>query len=217
MTTLNTRRFNRSLTTLFALALSLVFAGAAFAGQSKQRSPEARDNAADLRDDAGDLQRIVDLVDDWHDAYRRGDKRAMAAADAQISTWLRQEIGESRTDVSEARRESTGSSKAVKAEARSAVAAFATGHYRAASREVRQMAADSREYRDDRSDLRTSRIDLSRTQSIAGQLATLESRFDRGTATTADYNRKSALLKELQAMAKAELKADRTEIREDRR
>ncbi len=217
MTTPNNRRFNRSLTTLFALALSLVFAGAAFAGQSKARSPEARDNQSDLRDDVGDLQRLSNLIDDWHDAYRRSDTRSMATADAQISAWLRREVGESRTDVAEARREATGSKRAVQAEARDAAAAFASGHYRAAAREVAQVAADSAEYRDDRSDLRTARLDLNRTRSIAGQLATLEARFDRGTATKADFDRKSALLKELQAMARAELGADRAEIREDRR
>lgn len=200
-----------------ALALSLGSAFAAAASQAKPRSPEAQDNASDTRDDASDLRAIVNLVDDWHDAHVRADQRGMATADAGIKAWLAREVRESAQDMSEAAREARYDRTEIRKDRRDYVVAVATGHRRAANHERAELRDDRQELREDRADVRISRLDYSRTRSIASELSKLETRFDRGVATRDDYERKSALLKELQKMARAELSGDRQESREDRR
>ncbi len=217
MTTRNNNRFGIRIATTLALALLFGFATVASAAQSKPRSPEVQDNHADLRDDTRDYNTIVNLIDDWHDAYARNNYRAMSRADAAIASWLNTELRESRRDVSEATRETSKSRRDARGEVRDVYRAASNGRFGAAYVQAVQATAASRELRDDRGDLKTARIDVARTQSIANELSKMESKFDRGVATRADFERKSALLKELQSMARAEVKSDNREIREDRR
>ena len=217
---MTTRTHNRSgirIATTLALALLFGFATVASAAQSKPRSPEAQDNQADLRDDTRDYNTIVNLIDDWHDAYARNNHRAMAKADAAIATWLNGELRESRREVSEAARETSRSRRDTRGEVHDVYRAASHGRYGAAIVQAAQATSASRDLRDDRGDLKTARIDVARTQRIATELSKMESRFDRGVASRADFQRKSALLKELQSMARAEIKSDNREIREDRR
>ncbi len=216
MTTRNNRFGVRFVTTL-ALALLFGFASVASAAQSKPRSAETRDNQADLRDDTRDYNTLVNLVDDWHDAYARNNYRAMSKADAAIARWLDNELRESRRDVSEAARETSRSRRDARAETRDVYRAASHGRFGVAYVQAVQATAERRDLADDRGDLKTARIDVARTQSIATELSKMESKFDRGVATRSDFERKSALLKELQSMARAEIKSDNREIREDRR
>lgn len=153
-------------------------------------APHPRPASADragLRDDVSDLATLNALVEDWHDAVRVGDRRAERAADARLERWIRAELADDRQDV------------------------------RAAGREVRQPSGSRRAAQDDRGDAAKQRSDLARTREIAQELDTLQRRFDRGTATRADYRRKSRLLRELQTLGEREVGADRQELREDRR
>jgi len=231
MSTRNNRDGNRilrnTLNTGLALALTLGLASVAAASPSKPRTSsmrssdvgvaEARDNQRDRRDDARDLEQIIDLVDAWHDAYVRDNRRAMSSADEAIEDWLRREIRESAHEVNEAAAEVRGDRAEIIEDSIQYTVAAVTGHGRAASRERAELRDDRGELREDRRDVAVARIDVTRTRAIADELSRLESRFDRGVATRADYERKSSLLKELQQMARAELKADHQEIREDRR
>lgn len=217
MTTRNNNRFGVRFVTTLALALLFGFASVASAAQSKPRSPETQDNQADLRDDTRDYNTLVNLVDDWHDAYARNNYRAMSKADAAIDRWLDSELRESRRDVTEASRETSRSRRDARSETHDVYRAASHGRYGAAIHQAAQAVAVRRELADDRGDLKTARIDVARTQRIATELSKMESKFDRGVATRSDFERKSALLKELQSMARAEIKADNREIREDRR
>ena len=231
MTTQSNRNSNRilrnTIRTALALTLTLGLASVAAASQAKPRDvgmrssgagvAESRDNARDLRDDVRDLNQIVDLVDDWHDAYARDNQRAMASADASIMAWLQREISESANEVSEAKAEKRGDQREIVGDAISYAVATVTGHNKAARHERAELRDSRDELREDCKDVRTARIDVNRTRTIANELSKLETSFDRGVATRADYQRKSSLLMELQSMAKAELNSDRQEIREDRR
>ena len=229
MTTQSNRNSNRilrnTIRTALALTLTLGLASVAAASQAKPRdvgvrssgSAESRDNARDLRDDARDLNQIVALVDDWHDAYKQDNKRAMSTADSSIRAWLNREISESSHEVAEANAERRGDQRDIAGNVISYAVATVTGHSKAARHELSELRDDCGELREDRRDVRTARIDVNRTRSISNELSKLETSFDRGVATRADYERKSSLLKELQDMAKAELGSDRQEIREDRR
>lgn len=217
MTTRNNNRYGVRFVTTLALALLFGFASVASAAQSKPRSAETQDNQADLRDDTRDYNTLVNLVDDWHDAYARNNYRAMSKADAAIARWLDNELRESRRDVTEASRETSRSRRDARSETRDVYRAASHGRYGVAIHQAAQAAAERRDLIDDRGDLKTARIDVARTQSIATELSKMESKFDRGVATRSDFDRKSALLKELQSMARAEIKSDNREIREDRR
>lgn len=217
MTTRNSNRSGVRLVTTLAMALFFGFASVASAAQSRPRSPEVQDNQADLRDDTRDYNTLVKLVDDWHDAYARNNYRAMSRADAAIATWLNNELRESRHEVTEASRETSRSRSDARSETLDVYRAASHGHYGVALHQAAQAAAERRDLNDDRGDLKSARVDVARTQSIATELSKMESKFDRGVATRSDFLRKSALLKELQSMARAEIKADNREIREDRR
>jgi hypothetical protein len=153
-------------------------------------TPHTRPVSADtpgVRDDVADLATLNRLVDDWHDAVRDGDRRAERAADARLERWIRTELADDRQDV------------------------------RAAGREVRRPSGGRAAARDDRGDAAKQSRDLERTREIARELDTLQVRFSRGTASRADYRRKSSLLRELQTMGKREVGADLEERREDQR
>ena len=140
----------------------------------------------------------------------------MQAADRVINAWVAQELRESRTDVSEARAEVFSSTGEVISEAWDV--GFGNSHSRSASKgQVAELRDDQRDLRDDRNDLQTEKRDYSLTRAIAEELDQIQSRFDRHSATRADFERKNNLLGELLQMAEAEVVANSREIKEDRR
>lgn len=79
--------------------------------------------------------------------------------------------------------------------------------------EIRRDAYDGRwERRDDRRDLRDDRRDLRRVALIEREFGSLRGRMDRRS-----LDRKRTLLAELHGLARAELREDGWELREDRR
>jgi|ETNmetMinimDraft_26_1059896.scaffolds.fasta_scaffold08346_4 hypothetical protein len=211
----------RSLLTL-ALGVALT-AGATVASAKESRhresltnSSELRDDRRDARDDRGDEKQLERAVEQWRQAYRHSDEAKMQAADRVINAWVAQELRESRTDVSEARAEVFSSTGEVISEAWDV--GFGNSHSRSASKgQVAELRDDQRDLRDDRNDLQTEKRDYSLTRAIAEELDQIQSRFDRHSATRADFERKNNLLGELLQMAEAEVVANSREIKEDRR
>lgn len=203
---------------MLALALAVV-APPATARERRVREvhqsrAELSDDRRDTRDDWTDLNRLDQLVDDWHAAWASGDRGAEQLADNGIERWLAQELRESRHEVGEARREVSSSAAEVRHERRDVAA---TPHGRAGHVQRTELRDDRHDLRDDKRDLFKDQADLKRTREIARELALLQPAFATGTATHYDYDSKSALLIELQDMARRELKRDKQETREDQR
>jgi hypothetical protein len=174
----------------------------AFAGNPVERARdrvELADDRRALADDRVDFHRLNTLVEDWHKARLNRDKALERRADKGLSAWVRQEVVESRQEVAEARAEVSASKREA---------------HRDPLRDKRDDAGD---LRDDRKDLARERVDTERTLAIAKQLKAMQPRFTDNSAGAPLYEKKSALLRELQRLAAQEIAKDQAEIREDRR
>ena len=181
-----------------------------------ERAENAHEAATDTRamhDDRHDLDRLRELVDRWTSARARGAKGAMKAADTEIAAWLRAEISESSAEVREAERELARSERELAQEQAQAHATHGPARG-AAQKEVNE---DRQDVRDDTEDLAAARKDLERTRSIADELGRLQARFDHGIATERDFQRKAALLGQLEGLARQEIVRDNEEYAEDAR
>jgi hypothetical protein len=195
-----------------ALLLALApFSALATPGNVVQRI----DDRHDIHNDRVDRARLVTLVDEWHAARDANNSGAERAADQGIRQWLQQELAESRHEVAEARSEVAHSQAEIgreRAERRVDIAQGDAAGRRDTTHDVRDDRMDRRE---DQVDAGQARADLGRTRAIADQLAAMQPAFENGNATPAQYAEKSRLLRELQQLARAEVREDREEIRED--
>lgn len=196
------------------LTLSLFFATSALAAppaEVRSDHQQLADDRHDLRDDPRDFHAIESIVDRWHDARARGDKAAERAADDALFAWVKREIEESRHEVHEDAAELAGSRReAHRSNAR-------RGSTPRTGRAAHRANDDARDRADDRQDLNQSKRDYARMKVIAAELRELQPHFAAGTAGPPAAQRKSALLRELQAMSAAELREDHEERVEDRR
>jgi len=197
---------------LSALALSLGTAALASPPREiRADHQELRDDRSDFRDDIRDARGLDHIVDRWHAAWRAGDRAAERAADQDLGAWLVREVGESIHEVHEGRVEARHSA----AESRASDARI--GSTPLTGRAAREARDDRQDARDDRRDAHMDAKDVARTRAIARELRAMQPSFTAGTATAAQYGRKSVLLGELKAMTRAEVKANVQEAREDRR
>ena len=189
-------------TMLGALLVTGFCGQAALAGNPAERAKdraELADDRRELADDRVDFHRLNALVEDWHKARIKHDGALERRADKGLNVWIRQEIVESRQEVADARAEVRGSK-------------------REAHRDpLRERRDDARDLRDDRKDLARERVETGRVLAIARELKVMQPRFVDNTAGVPLYQKKSALLRELQTLAAKEIARDQVEIREDRR
>jgi hypothetical protein len=206
---------------LFALALGL-FAGPALAGpdsrqEQRQEKAELREAKQDLKDDRRDLSQLHQLVEDWHRARARRDRGAERRADASLDRWLKKELAEARTEVREAHQEVQESKIEVQKEQRDVRRAQQRGQNRKAAQERAQVRDDKTDLADDKRDLNEQRKDLNRLHNIARDLESIQHHFRGSRATSGQYARKSALLRQLQTIARDEVQDSKTETQEDLR
>ena len=215
-------RSRRAPLTLLTLLLALALAVPALAGPRRNKIEAARDRAEvaddrrDGRDDLRDMARLNSLVDEWHAARSAGDKAAEAEVDERLAAWIRGELLENQHEVREGQREvarSAGEVRSSRVERKSDVE---RGRPVAAADDRRDLRDDRRDLADDRRDVVVDRADRTKTQVVAAQLKDLQPSFSSGKATVEQYARKSALLRQLQTMARAEVARDLHELREDK-
>ncbi len=143
---------------------------------------------SDVQDDRVDLAQLNSIIEDWHRAWKGGNKALERQTDTRLKRWIKQELAEDQKQVGEANREAAKSSQSKNAHA----------------------AAD------DRKDAQKAEGEASRTRKIAMQLRNIQDRFDDGTAGEPMYTKKSELLRDLQGIAQAELARSRQERAEDK-
>jgi len=184
--------------------------------ERRQERAEVRESQQELRDDQVDLRQLNDIVEDWHRARARRDRAAERRADARIEVWIRKELAESRTEVREAQQEVANSQREVRTEQHDAARAQRRGQHNRAAHERAELRDDKRDLADDKQDLTGQRQDLNRLRGVAQDLDQIQRHFRGNRASPAQYARKSALLRELQSLARAEVRDTRTEVREDK-
>lgn len=170
----------------------------------------------EVRDDRRDYRNLARLVERWEDAVRDGDRRSEQAADDRLIRWIDQQLDEARDDVRAAKRESRNA----RYETYSDSHYHGSGHSPGCSHCSQGMGGseyrdDRRDERDDRRDLRAAKSRYRSLRSIAGDLESLQWRFDRRVASRNDYRSKSRLLDDLLDLAASEIEGDRREVRED--
>lgn len=192
---------------IFAALLSTASAGTTQA-EARQSSTELAANYVDIRDDRSDLASLESIISRWDTARYRNSYGAEMSADQALESWIRREIAEGYRELSEARSEVNASERELRQESRD---------YRSSpSRYERdQVADDARDLQDDRQDLATMEADLKTLQRIADQLSAMQSRFDRGRASAADYRTKRSLMTQLENLARKETRLNQVELSED--
>ena len=192
--------------------------------ERRQERQEIVEDRRELQDDRVDLAQLNNLIEDWHRARARRDRGAERRADARIDAWINRELAEARTEVREAKTEVADSRQEVRSEQGDAQRAARRGNERRAQQERAELRDDRRDLADDQRDLQEQTKDLSQLQNIARDLDRIQPDFRSNRATSAQYARKSTLLRRLQKIAadeirdtKSELQEDRRELREDRR
>ena len=198
------------LTALFALQPAF---GTTTHSERIQNDLEYTLDRIDIRDDTQDLAELSQLIDAWHRAQARHDRAAERLIDRQISAWLAEEIVENNQDILEARAEVSDSVQELNAEKRDVYSS--RGRAGMHSTAVTEVYDDTRDLADDRRDLITIQNEQSRVSAIARTLSQMQKRFDSNRASKIDYAQKSALLLELQKLAKSEVGRDRAELAED--
>ncbi|MEL6347211.1 MAG: hypothetical protein AAFV53_29115 [Myxococcota bacterium] len=181
-------------TILILASLSIAQAGPS-PREAAINSRQTVDDRADLRDNSRDYAVLASAVDDWHGAWQANNRSAERDADVRIFQWVKRELADDRSDVNEANRELNQSRR----------------------ESVGSGPNDQYDRRDDRRDRNQQVADMNRTRAIAAELNAMQPAFASGTASVADYNRKSALLREAQQMALREVREDKEEVRENRR
>lgn len=163
-----------------------------------------------LADDRADRGSIHALVASWNAAVARRDRAAELAADAAIRAWLNAELAEDSREVGQANAE-VARSRAERNRSRAERNRSRTLDDR------RDLRDDRRDLRDDRRDRNVASHDLAVTREISARLAAMQPSFAAGTATSAQYAQKRALLHRLTVNARAEVRQSRREVREDGR
>ena len=177
---------------------------------------DGRDNQMELRDDYDDAARLSQLVDSWHDAWARSDVSAERKADDGLKRWLNQEIHESKHESKEAKQESARSNRERRRSRHEAQVSTASGKRVGAVDDRHDLRDDRRDQRDDKQDAQQERDQLERKRQIRDELKAMQPSFDRGVASAELYQNKSALLRELQRLASAEITEDYEEKHEDK-
>jgi len=185
----------------------------------RERTQERADLAeakAEVRDDQVDLQSLNDIVEDWHRARANRNRAAERRADERIERWYQRELTEAKTEVREAQQEVKVSANEVRSEQGDAKRAQRRGKHKAAKHQRAELQDDKRDLRDDKQDLVEQQRDLGQLQRIARDLERMQPKFRSNRATPAHYAKKSALLRELQALARDEVRDSKNEVREDK-
>ena len=184
--------------------------------ERKQERADLAESSAEVRDDQIDLRSLNDIVEDWHRARANRNRAAERRADERIERWYKSEISEARTEVREAQQEVKVSANEVRSEMGDARRAHRRGRHKAAKHQKAELRDDKRDLRDDKRDLVEQQRDLSKLQRIARDLERMQPMFRSNRATPAQYAKKSALLRELQALARDEVQDSKNEAREDK-
>jgi hypothetical protein len=195
---------------IFTALLSSAFAGTTHAEAHASEVELSRDHHA-IQDDTADLRSLESIISNWQVASTRGARNAELSADRALESWLRREIAESQTELSQARDEVRSSKNELAQE----TAQARNSHGRHASREYAQVQDDKRDLQDDRRDLDAIQADLASMQAIAGQLNGMQAKFEHGRASTRDYATKRSLLDRLRSLSKQEISRTRAELSED--
>jgi hypothetical protein len=216
----NLKQFATRRATPIALALGLL-AGPVLAGpdshhEHPQEKAELHESQHELRDDRQDLAQLHTLVEEWHRARARRDRGAERRADEGLERWMKKELAEAKTEVREAQQEVQESKTEVRKEQRDAHRAQHRGKNRQAVRERAEVRGDKADLADDKRDLTEQRQDLNRLNGIARDLESIQHHFRGRGATHAQYARKSALLRQIQTLARDEVQDSKSEIKEDR-
>ncbi len=140
---------------------------------------------SDVADDRVDLAQLNDIIEDWHKAWKSGNKAAERNADARLNRWINQELAEDREQVREANQEAAAPSGGAKASA------------------------------DDHKDAQKQQGEAQRTRDLAKRLQNMQPAFDNNNANPQQYEKKSTLLKQLQEVARRELQRSKQEAAED--
>lgn len=200
----------------------LLFSCASQAQAGRDRVEKAHDRGAlrqdgrETRDDWRDAARLENLVARFDAARARGDLGALAVIDAELRGLLAGELAESRAEASRDRAELRQDQRELGSDRRE-LRRDGPGAVRADDRHDRN--DDRRDLRDDRRDARAEVVHDARVGQINAELAGLSGRSDNPS-----LNRRRALMTELVALARRELRQDgressedRGELREDRR
>ena len=185
--------------------------------ERRQERQDVAESSRELQDDRIDLAQLSALVEDWHRARARRDRAAERRLDVRIDRWLTKELAEARTEVREAQSEVVESRQEVRSERGDAQRAARRGNAQRAQQDRAELRDDQRDLADDQRDLQEQHRDLSNLQHVARELDRLQPHFRSNRATPAQYAKKSALLRRLQAIARDEVQDTKTELREDRR
>jgi hypothetical protein len=161
---------------------------------------EYRKDARAARDDWRDLKRVEALLADYDRAAGDRNRGALGQLEEEAQAILRREWAEGQEELARAR----------------ADAARKREELRDDRRDPR---ADPQERRDDRRDLHGARRDaeveeraLERVRQIGDELFSLRGRYRRG-----EVARKRELIESMVRMARAELRGDRKELRDEHR
>lgn len=192
------------LRTAVVLFLALAAALPAFAEgphsvrrEKRQDRRELHRDARETANDQKDAARFSLLLKELTAAHRKNDAAAIASVDHRVLVALGAEVGESRGELGRDRAE-----------------------VRRDGREVRrERTEDRRERRDDRRDRRDDVRDASAERGELARTAALRAAYQplAGKTDAASLGKKQAILKQLAAMERREVKRDHRELREDKR
>lgn len=203
---------------LLILALGGAFiipASAAAQSKSKERRQDRRELKQDRRerrDDRLDHARLKAALADFDRARRSRSKVGLDSVDARLRKMLREEAREGRKEIRRDRREKNRSQREVRKETRERRDHARQGKPGAVAKDTRDIRDDRRDARDDRRDLLEEKASHAKRQRIRSKLAPLYGKYDRKSLRA-----KRALIVDLVAMAKVEMRHNRRETREDRR
>jgi len=172
-----------------------------------------RQDARQTRDDWRDAARLEGLIARFDAARARGDLAALGAIDAELQRLLAGELAESRAEYAQDRAEIRQDRRELGSDRRELRRDVATGRGPGVKADdVRDRNDDRRDLRDDRRDSRAEALHGGRVLQIDAELRGLTGRADGPS-----LDRKRALMGELVALARQEIRQDSRESGEDRR
>jgi hypothetical protein len=197
----------------------MLFSCASQAQVARDRAEKVRDRQAlrqdgrEKRDDWRDAARVEGLIARFDAARARGDFAALSAIDAELRGLLAAELTESRGELQRDRAEVRQDNREVRSDRRELVRDGAAGRGPLVKADDRHdLRDDRRDRRDDLRDVRGEARQAARVAQIDSELAGLAGRSDAPS-----LDRKRALMGELVALARQELRQDRREAGEDHR
>lgn len=202
---------------LTSVAFSFL-ASSAFAAPPPNPKELAKDRAAikeghrELVGDRWDAIRLQALADAYRKAAAKPTKAKIAELDAQFIAEMRLELRETNNETAEKAAEVRQSKAEVNKERRQLGKSVVKGQPVRAVKNSIELADDKRDLRDDRRDLGVEVVNGEKKRDLHKRFAAL-----RGKNAPAPVAQKLAIIEEALTLARAEVKTDVKEIREDRR